>query len=74
MRYRANLKKTDEGYSVWVPGLPGCWSQGKSEKEAIDNIKEAIEDYLNALSEGKETRYVEIVPNRSVCMKSFRNC
>ena len=63
MRYRVNLKMTDEGYSVWVPGLPGCWSQGKSEEEALENIKEAIEDYLYALdtlSECKETRYVEI--------------
>ena len=63
MKYRVNIKKTDEGYAVWVPGLPGCWSQGKSEVEALDNIKEAIQDYLYALdtlSEGKETRYVEI--------------
>ncbi|MDQ1318086.1 MAG: hypothetical protein QG588_1742 [Candidatus Poribacteria bacterium] len=44
--YKVNIKKTDEGYSVWVPGLPGCWSQGKTEKESLENIKDAIESYL----------------------------
>lgn len=42
MRYKVNLKKTAEGYSVWVLGLPGCWSQGKTEEEALENIKDAI--------------------------------
>lgn len=46
MRYPVNIKKTEEGYAVWVPGLPGCWSQGLSEDEALENIKEAIQDYL----------------------------
>lgn len=31
MRYKVSLKKTEEGYSVWVPGLPGCWSEGRTE-------------------------------------------
>ncbi len=63
MRYKVNLKKTDEGYSVFVPGLPGCWSQGKTEEEALDNIKDAIEAYLETveeLSKDKESRYVEV--------------
>ncbi|MFH1514420.1 MAG: type II toxin-antitoxin system HicB family antitoxin [bacterium] len=63
MKYRVNLKKTEEGYSVWVPGLPGCWSQGKSEAEALENIKDAISAYVETvdkLSTDKETRYVEI--------------
>ena len=34
MRYKIALLKTDEGYSVSVPGLPGCWSQGITEEEA----------------------------------------
>ena len=46
MKYKVNLKKTEEGYAVWCPGLPGCWSQGETEEEALDNIKEAITDYL----------------------------
>ncbi len=63
MKYKVNLKKTDEGYAVWVPGLPGCWSQGKDEDEALENIRDAIEAYLatvEELSEGKEVRYVEV--------------
>jgi len=63
MKYRVNLKKTEEGYSVWVPGLPGCWSQGKSEAEALENVKDAISAYLEAIDKittDKETRYVEI--------------
>jgi predicted RNase H-like HicB family nuclease len=47
-RYVVSLKKTDEGYSVWVPGLPGCWSQGPNEDEALDNIRDAIREYVSA--------------------------
>ena len=63
MRYKVNLKKTDEGYAVWVPGLPGCWSQGKSEEDALENIKDAIEAYLEVvdkLTAGGPSRYVEV--------------
>jgi len=63
MRYRVNIKKTDEGYAVWCPGLPGCWSQGETEEEALENIKDAIQAYLEtveALSKNRESRYVEI--------------
>jgi len=63
MRYKVNLKKTDEGYAVWVPGLPGCWSQGKTEEEALENITDAIKADLQTaeeLSKGKISRYVEI--------------
>ncbi len=63
MRYRVSIKQTEEGYSVWVPGLPGCWSQGKSEKDALENIKDAIVAYsevVNKLAVGHETRYVEV--------------
>jgi predicted RNase H-like HicB family nuclease len=63
MRYKVNLKKTEEGYSIWVPGLPGCWSQGKTEAEALENIKDAIQLYLETVDEltkDKDSRYVEI--------------
>ncbi len=62
MRYSVNIQKTDEGYSVRVPGLPGCWSQGATE-EALENIKEAIEDsvhVMDLLSAEKEVRNVEV--------------
>ncbi len=45
MRYKVELIKSDEGYSVGCPELPGCWSQGRTEEEAISNIQEAIQEY-----------------------------
>ena len=48
----AVIYKGEDGYLVAeVPSLPGCISQGKTRKEAIDNIKEAISCYINALKE-----------------------
>jgi predicted RNase H-like HicB family nuclease len=46
MRYKVALLETDEGYSVSVPGLPGCWSRGATEQEALENIQDAIRAYL----------------------------
>lgn len=46
MKYPVALTRTGEGYSVSCPGLPGCWSQGATEDEALANIKAAIEEYL----------------------------
>jgi predicted RNase H-like HicB family nuclease len=46
MKYPVALKRTEEGYSVSCPGLPGCWSQGATEEEALANIRDAIRDYL----------------------------
>ena len=48
---RVGLRKTDDGYSVSCPGLPGCWSQGATEEEALSNIRSAIEEYLAARDE-----------------------
>jgi len=64
MRYQVNIKKTEQGYAVWVPGLPGCWSQGLTEEDALENISEAIQDYLYTVNllktENDEIRYVEV--------------
>lgn len=49
MKYKIALHKSDEGYSVSVPGLPGCWSQGDTEVEAIANIETAICEYLEVV-------------------------
>jgi len=65
MRYKIALLNTDEGYSVSVPELPGCWSQGITEEEALQNIQEAIQDYFavrDELLEGAVVREVEVTP------------
>lgn len=51
MKYKVALRRSEEGYSVSVPGLPGCWSQGATEAEALANIEDAIRDYLAVVSE-----------------------
>ena len=51
LRYTVSLLHTEEGFCVWVPGLPGCASQGQTEAEALDNIRSAIDDYLSAAEE-----------------------
>ena len=70
MRYTVVLRRSDEGgYSISVPGLPGCWSQGDTKTEAIDNIKNAAQEYLSvakelamgSLSEGAEAQEIELV-------------
>ena len=48
MTYPIALRKTEEGYSVSCPGLPGCWSQGATKEGALENIRSAIEEYLAA--------------------------
>jgi predicted RNase H-like HicB family nuclease len=49
MKYKVVLHKSEEGFSVSCPGLPGCWSQGTDEQEALANIADAIHDYLQAI-------------------------
>lgn len=49
MKYKVSIKKTEEGYAVRVPGLPGCWSQGWTEEEALENIKDAVQAYLESV-------------------------
>lgn len=51
MRYKIALQQSEEGYSASVPGLPGCWSQGATEQEALENIQDAIHEYLAARDE-----------------------
>jgi len=63
MKYKIALKKTDEGYAASVPGLPGCWSQGATEQEALTNIQDAIREYLAVredLLKGAVVREVEV--------------
>lgn len=63
MKYKIALETNEEGFSVSVPGLPGCWSQGATEAEALANIKAAIKEYLEVrdqLFRGSEVREVEV--------------
>lgn len=51
MKYKVALHRSDEGVSVSVPALPGCWSEGDTEEEALENIRDAIREYLAALED-----------------------
>jgi predicted RNase H-like HicB family nuclease len=45
-KYEVVLVRSDEGVAASVPALPGCWSQGETEAEALENVRCAIEEYL----------------------------
>ena len=63
MKFKIALYPSEEGYSVTVPGLPGCWSQGATEEEALANIAVAIREYLEAEidpTDGAIIREVEV--------------
>ena len=63
MKYNVALFRSEEGYSVSVPGLPGCCSQGQTEEEALENIAIAIREYLEVaadLAQEAEAREVEV--------------
>jgi predicted RNase H-like HicB family nuclease len=63
MKYKVVLVKSEEGYSVSCPGLPGCWSQGETESEALENIGAAIQEYLDVVTlqiQDAEVREVEV--------------
>jgi predicted RNase H-like HicB family nuclease len=63
MKYKVVLEDSEEGVAVSVPGLPGCHSQGATEQEAIENIKQAIQEYLQVMEEiskKKKIREIEV--------------
>jgi predicted RNase H-like HicB family nuclease len=52
MKIKVILEPSDEGgYTAIVPGLPGCISEGNSKEEALANIKEAIQLYLEPVED-----------------------
>jgi predicted RNase H-like HicB family nuclease len=62
-RFKVRLIHSDEGVAVSCPALPGCWSQGETEEEALENIADAIREYLAAAEETEhegESREVEV--------------
>jgi predicted RNase H-like HicB family nuclease len=63
VKYKVLIQHSEEGFSVSVPGLPGCLSQGATESEALANIEDAIREYLAVaaeLAEEAEVREVEV--------------
>jgi predicted RNase H-like HicB family nuclease len=63
MKVKVVLYPSEEGYAVSAPSLPGCWSQGATQEEALANIADAIREYLEAeveQLEGAEIREIEV--------------
>jgi predicted RNase H-like HicB family nuclease len=63
MKVKVVLYPAEEGFAVSAPSLPGCWSQGTTQEEALANIGDAIRDYLDAEVEqpdGGEIREIEV--------------
>jgi predicted RNase H-like HicB family nuclease len=63
VKYKVVLQHSDEGVAASVPGLPGCWSQGETEAEALENIRSAIQEYLAVVADqtqGADVREVEV--------------
>lgn len=61
--YPVILRQSEEGYAIGCPALPGCWSQGATEEEALQNIRIAIQEYLGVLQEslkGEDVRSVTV--------------
>jgi len=64
MKYKVVLQRSDEGVAASVPGLPGCWSQGHNEAEALENIRVAIQEYMAVVAEqtkGADVREIEVM-------------
>ena len=59
--YRVAIRRSEEGYSVSCPGLPGCWSQGATEEEALANIQVAIREYVEAAEEWSQNSQSRVV-------------
>ncbi len=61
MKIKVVLERAEEGgYTAYVPSLPGCISEGDSKKEALDNIREAVELYLEYTDKAEGKEIVEV--------------
>jgi predicted RNase H-like HicB family nuclease len=73
VKYKVVLRQSEEGFSVSCPGLPGCWSQGKTEEEALANIRDAIREYLKARDAAvKDEEVSELVVNAGLTVEAFK--
>jgi predicted RNase H-like HicB family nuclease len=68
MHFKVVLEEDEEvgGYIVSCPGLPGCFSQGETADEALENIKEAIQACLESLAEDEIKSYITKPSSRVV--------
>lgn len=76
MKYKIALHQTEEGYSASVPSLPGCWSEGDTEEEALENIRLAIKEYMAALDElleGATIREIEVTAQEGTEKPRYRS-
>jgi predicted RNase H-like HicB family nuclease len=49
MSYKVTIVQSEEGFAVWCDDLPGCVSQGQTREEAVENIRDAIREYLESI-------------------------
>ena len=62
MKFIVTLEDGEDGYIVAsCPALPGCHSQGETKEEALANIKEAIEGYIESMKEQGEAIPTQVV-------------
>jgi predicted RNase H-like HicB family nuclease len=61
MTYQVELVEDEEGFAVSVPALPGCFSQGQTEAEALENIADAIREYVEVQTEIATDRKVRLI-------------
>jgi len=68
MHFKVVLEEDEEvgGYIVSCPGLPGCFSQGETADEALENIKEAIQACFDSLAEDEIQSYITKPSSRVV--------
>jgi predicted RNase H-like HicB family nuclease len=64
MKFRVALYESEEGFAVNALSIPGCWSQGATEAEALENIADAIREMLDTdfppEEEGAILREIEV--------------
>ena len=67
MRYKIHIEQDEDGvFVVECPSLPGCISQGKTRKEALENIQDAIEGYLESLK-----KHNELIPHHNLANQTL---
>lgn len=68
LNYRVILEPAEEGgYTITVPSLPGCISEGNTKEEALENIKDAISGYLKVCK-----RYGDLIPPSDIIEEIVR--